>query len=73
MRVSDSYRFPSRGLTLTKVEYLTGEQVLDRIYQTLGRRDQDFWLITLFYRNSKHLEIRLLNASPVLTTNIENS
>ncbi|MEI6406412.1 MAG: tRNA pseudouridine(38-40) synthase TruA [Actinomycetes bacterium] len=41
-RISDSYVFPSRGLTLTSVEYPPDEELLGRISLTLGRRDSDF-------------------------------
>jgi tRNA pseudouridine38-40 synthase len=41
-RISESYVFPSKGLTLTKVHYPKDELLLDRIAMTLARRDVDF-------------------------------
>ncbi|MDP1713003.1 MAG: tRNA pseudouridine(38-40) synthase TruA [Candidatus Nanopelagicaceae bacterium] len=40
-RVSDSLVFPSRGLTLIKVDYPPEEQLLARIEETLRRRDEE--------------------------------
>ncbi len=40
-RISESYVFPSKGLTLTQVDYPPDDQLLDRIAMTLGRRDSD--------------------------------
>ena len=42
VRVSNSYVFPAKGLTLTGVEYPDDELLLDRISMTLGRRDEEF-------------------------------
>ena len=42
VRISDSYVFPSRGLTLTSVDYPPNEELLGRISLTLGKRDADF-------------------------------
>ncbi|MEI6648000.1 MAG: tRNA pseudouridine(38-40) synthase TruA [Actinomycetes bacterium] len=41
-RVSNSYVFPAKGLTLTNVEYPADDQLLDRISMTLGRRDDEY-------------------------------
>jgi len=40
-RVSDSLVFPSRGLTLVRVDYPPEEQLLSRIEETLRRRDEE--------------------------------
>ena len=41
-RVSDSYVFPSCGLTLMQVDYPADEDLLARIDMTLARRDETF-------------------------------
>ena len=41
-RVSDSYVFPSSGLTLMQVDYPADEDLLARIDMTLARRDETF-------------------------------
>ena len=41
-RVSDSYVFPSSGLTLMQVDYPADEDLLARIDMTLARRDESF-------------------------------
>ena len=41
-RVSDSYVFPSSGLTLMHVDYPADEDLLARIDMTLARRDESF-------------------------------
>ena len=40
-RVSDSYVFPGRGLTLTKILYPEDHLLLERSLQTVGRRDEE--------------------------------
>lgn len=39
-RVSDSLVFPSRGLSLTRVEYPSNDELLDRARVTIGKRGQ---------------------------------
>jgi tRNA pseudouridine38-40 synthase len=38
-RVSDSLVFPARGLSLTRVEYPSNDQLIERAKVTIGKRD----------------------------------
>jgi tRNA pseudouridine38-40 synthase len=38
-RVSDSLVFPARGLSLTRVDYPSDQELIDRAKVTIGKRD----------------------------------